>query len=303
MEKIIFSLFAFCICTALSYAQEINVTQAQLLAKASFAQPFNGQYHISHTPDYTVTVDKDSLSKDFEITQSALTRQSPGTASYDFTAIPFTLGKSTFTVTFVLTQNDKTVAQNEQSVPIEITPVKIFNDKKLREIRPARVPAGWLTWLIVLFLIVALIYVIYYWIQRAKESPLRLKTEKEDTRPCDEIALSKIDLLLNSGLWERKEYKLFYITLCDILREYFWRQFHIDTSADTSVELLRRAKNVSALQPLLATLKDFLNSGDLVKFAKAEPTEPIRNKDIQSVRQIVQETTPKPSINGEEKKQ
>ena len=223
-----------------------------------------------------------------------MTRQSPGTVSYDFTAVPFALGKSTFTVTFVLSQNGKAVAQSEQAAPIEVTPVRFFNDKKLREVRPARVPPGWLTWLLALFFLAALIYVIYYWIQRAKESPLHLKAEKEDPRPCHEIALSKIDLLLNSGLWERKEYKLFYITLCDILREYFWRQFRIDTSADTSVELLRRAKNVPALQPLLTTLKDFLNSGDLVKFAKAEPTEPTRNKDIQAVRQIVRETTPKP---------
>ena len=301
MKKLFLFFFGFCFCTVLSAAQELNVTQTQLPEKISFAQPFAGQYQLSHTPGYTVEIDKDSLSPDFEITQSSLTRQSPGTVSYDFTAVPFELGKSTFTVTFVLSQDGKEVTKSEQANPVEITPVKIFNDKKLREIRPARVPPGWLTWLFVLFLIVALIYVIYYWTHRAKDGSLKIK-EEEDTRPCEEIALSKIDLLLNSGLWERKEYKLFYITLCDILREYFWRQFHIDTSADTSAELLRRAKNVPALQPLLTTLKDFLSSGDLVKFAKAEPTENVRNKDIQLVREIIRETTPKPPVSASEEK-
>ena len=271
-------------------AQEITLSQAQVPAQVPFAKPFSARYQLAYPDGYHVTADEKSFSPDFEITQQAF---SPQTGVYDLTAVPFALGKSTFTVTFLLTKDGKTVSQTAaEPTEIEIAPVQIFNDKKLREVRPARVPAGWQTWLVALLVLAALIYTIYYWKKRLSQSALRVN-KQEDHRPCDEIALSKIEALLNSGLWERKAYKLFYITLCDILREYLWRQLRLDTSSDTSAELLRRVKKMDVMQPLLVPLKDFLNSGDLVKFAKAEPTETVRNKDVQILREIVKETTPK----------
>ena len=47
------------------------------------------------------------------------------------------------------------------------------------------------------------------------------------------------------------------------------------------------------MKPLMSQLRDFLSSGDLVKFAKAVPSEQIRNKDVQLLRQIIMETAPK----------
>ena len=99
--------------------------------------------------------------------------------------------------------------------------------------------------------------------------------------------------MLDSGLWENQQYKLFYITLSDILREYLWRQFHIDASADTTAELLRRVKNMPQMSSLMYQLRDFLSSGDLVKFAKAIPSEQIRDKDVKLLREIIVETAPK----------
>lgn len=285
----------------LVHAQEIRVSTGNAPQKVPFAQPFALQYSVTHTPGYDVSVEDKSFSPDFEVTQTAFSRQSPETGLYDFTVVPFTLGKSTFTVTFALTQNGKAAVQETQATPLEITPVKLFNDKKLREVRPAQVPANWLAWALILLALFGTGYVIYAWKKRLANTTLRINAQ-EDPRPNDEIALSKIEALLNSGLWERRAYKLFYITLTDILREYLWRQFRADTSADTSAELLRRAKTIPQMQKLLVPLKDFLNSGDLVKFAKAEPEETVRNKDVQLLREIVRETTPKPEVAPQEKK-
>ena len=295
MKKFLLTFLWIISTTCLLQAEpEIAVSSVHAPSKASFAQPFALQYQITHTPGYEVSVEEKSLSPDFEITQAAFARQSPTSGLYDFTAVPFALGKSTFTVTFVLTQQDTPAASAGNEHALEITPVKTFNDKKLREVRPARVPPSWAVWMLMVLFILALGYALYCWYQRRQEQALRVRSQ-EDTRPNDEIALSKIEALLQSGLWERKAYKLFYITLTDILREYLWRQFHTDTSADTSAEVLRRVKNIPLMQPLLVPLKDFLSSGDLVKFAKAQPTEQIRNKDIQILREIVHETTPAPT--------
>ena len=102
-----------------------------------------------------------------------------------------------------------------------------------------------------------------------------------------------MDALLDSGLWENRQYKVFYITLSDILREYLWRQFGVDASADTSAELLRRVKNMTQMAPFMYQLRDFLSSGDLVKFAKAVPSEQVRDKDVKILREIIIETAPK----------
>lgn len=274
------------------FGQEISVVEKRAAEKVPFAQPFALQFVLSHTPGYQVTLDEDSLSSDFEITQVSSAENSPGTLTYDFTAIPFVLGKSTFTVTFDLTQEGKTVAQAKEEVFVEVPRVKTFDDPNLREIRPPHVPAGWLTWLLVALALCALAATGYYWYKRLQAKPREIARE-QDTRPGNVIALSKIDALLDSGLWENQQYKLFYITLSDILREYLWRQFHVDASSDTTAELLRRVKTMPQMKPLMNQLREFLSSGDLVKFAKAVPSEQIRDKDVTLLRQIITETAPK----------
>lgn len=297
-KTILFSLFLFA--SAFVGAQEINVVEKRAPETVPFAQPFALQFVLSHTPGYEVTVEEASLSKDFEITQMNAVKNSPGTLTYDFTALPFVLGKATFTVTFNLTQNEKPFASAKEEVFINITRAKTFSDQNLREIRPPHIPSGWLTWLLAALAAGALIYVLRYWWKRTQEQA-RSITDVQDTRPGNIIALSKIDALLDSGLWENQQYKVFYITLSDILREYLWRQFHIDASADTSAELLRRVKNMPQMAPLMYQLRDFLSSGDLVKFAKAVPSEQIRDKDVTLLREIITETAPKEltSVNRE----
>lgn len=288
-------LFSFLILAVISplSAQELNLVEKNAPEKVTFAQPFTLSYGVSYTPDYQVQVDKASFSRDFEIQTQSAQQDSPGTTTFNFTVLPFTLGKSTFTATFLLTQNGKTAATLEEPLYITVSPAKTFNDKNFREIRAPKIPAGWLTWLLAALAALAFVAVVYAWRKKMQEKSLSVHQEPEDTRPAQEIALSKIDALLNSGLWEQQQYKLFYITLSDILREYLWRRFQIDASADTSAELLRRVKHIPAMPPLLFTLRNFLNSGDLVKFAKAVPEEEVRNKDVQILRTIIRETSPK----------
>ena len=291
--KKLFTLFSLVFSFAPCGAQEIHLIEQKAADKVPFAAPFALQFSLSHTPGYEVSVDENSLSKDFEITQMSAKQNSPGTLTYDFTALPFTLGKSTFTVTFNLVQNGRTAAQTKTEAYIDITPAKTFNDKNLREIRNPSIPAGWLAWLVAALLLGALIYVLYAWHKKLHEKELSVSAEPEDSRPGNEIALSQIDALLDSGLWENAQYKVFYNTLTDILREYLWRQLKIDASADTSAEILARIKTMPKLAPLRTQLRQFLSSGDLVKFAKAIPSLDTRNRDIQLLREIIVETSPK----------
>lgn len=50
---------------------------------------------------------------------------------------------------------------------------------------------------------------------------------------------------------------------------------------------------MTQMAPFMYQLRDFLSSGDLVKFAKAVPSEQIRDKDVKILREIIIETAPK----------
>lgn len=290
-------LFLLLAVPAAAFAQDadgIHLIRQTSPQTGSFAAPLALEFELSHAPGFQVKLDKKTEPEGFLISQAQARADSPGTSTYFVTALPFTLGKSTFTaVTFNLTDTQGNVRASAQSEPfyINISPVHYFNDKELKEIRPPYIPADPLFWAGTVLLAAALAALVYWFIRRLHH---RAKTVSavQDNRPSDEIALSKIDALLNSGLWEQQQYKVFYITLADIFREYLWKRFGVDASADTSAELLRRVKNLPQMAPLLSPLKEFLSSGDLVKFAKMVPTEPQRNKDVTFLRGAVQATAP-----------
>ena len=302
MKKLFFFLFFSLIFTTTAVAQSLEIMQQNIPQEASFAQPFDVRFALEYPAGYQVILDKNSLPTDFGLSQEKTEEPAPGQMIYDLTFLPFTLGKSTFTaVNFILQDPQGQVMSKVASkqVPVQVKPVKLFKDKKMRDIRPPYIPNGWLFWLMLLIALALLLYAAKYFWRRSHQHTREAALE-QDNRPADVIALSKINLLLQSGLWEKAQYKLFYIELGEILREYFWRRFHLDVSADTSAELLCRCRTVEDLVPLYADLRNYLNSSDLVKFAKHIPDEATMQKDVNIVRKTVQQTTPAPISKAQE---
>lgn len=281
----------------------IGLTAQHVPQQTPFAAAFDTRFEISHTPGYVVELDKESLPEGFELTAEKQEKLSPGTVAYDLTFIPFTLGVSTFTaVTFNLKKQAgaQTLASAlSEQVQIDVKPVKYFDEQTLRDIRPPYIPSSLLIWLLCLLVLGLIIYFAWYFYKEIQTRAREL-SHAQDNRPADEIALSKIEALLQSGLWERAQYKMFYIELGDILREYFWRRFKQDVSSDTSAELLRRARKIPQLKKLLLPLREYLNSSDLVKFAKVIPAQQTMQQDVGCVRKLVKETTPRPEQAQEE---
>lgn len=275
---------------------EFALTDQKMPKQGVFGAPQEVVFSFAHTPDYQIVLDETSLPKDFGFTAKQGTKNSPATYTFTLTALPFTLKESHFTpLTFLLQNKEgKTVGSLQTDATTwAITPAKTFKDKKLKEIREPRAPWNWLLWLVI-FLALGLLAALAVWYLRHKKTKALHLDLPQDNRPCDVIAMAKLDSLIQSGLWERKAYKTFYLTLTDILREYLLKRFGLDTSADTSVEMLRRLKNSrqELLTPLLPQLRQFLSSSDLVKFARAVPPEQYRNRDVQTVREVVQKTLP-----------
>lgn len=273
-------------------AEGLSIVKTDAPESVPFAQPFSATVLLEHPQGQTVALDPQSIGKDFAVTALQLLPNGPQSTQAQLTVMPFAVQKSTFTATFTLAANPDVTAPVE--IPLTVTPVQLFKDNEFKEIRPPHRPFDWALWLCILLALVALTCLIIWWVRHLKKDSALLNAPV-DNRPAHIIALSQIDALVDSGLWEHKQYKVFYITLTDILRNYLQRGFGLDVSADTSAELLRHLKTQAKLSAFIQQLRTFLASGDLVKFAKAVPTEQTRNQDITILRQFIEQTAPQPA--------
>ncbi|MBO5910801.1 MAG: hypothetical protein J6Q05_01210 [Elusimicrobiaceae bacterium] len=279
-------------CAVVAGAEGLSVLKTNAPESVPFAQPFTATVVLEHPQGQTVALDPESVGKDFAVTAMQLLPATDQSTQAQLTVMPFAIKKSTFTATFTLAANPDVTAPVE--IPLTVTPVQLFKDNEFKEIRPPHRPFDWALWLCILLAVVALVCFIIWWVRRIKKDAALLNATV-DNRPAHIIALSQIDALVDSGLWEHKQYKVFYITLTDILRNYLQCGFGLDVSADTSAELLRHLKAQPNLSTFIQQLRSFLASGDLVKFAKAVPTEQIRNQDITTLRTFIEKTAPKPA--------
>ena len=291
MKKITL-LFLTTLLALSTYAQTLGIARTGAPQEVPFAKPFVATVEVTHPEGQAVALLPDSVSPDFTVAQANLQPVSPTSTQVQLKILPFTLQQSTFTASFALTANPKVTTPVE--IPLTVTPVQLFKDNDFKEIRPPHRPFDWVLWLCILLALVALICFIIWWVRRMKQPDARLSAPV-DNRPAHVIALSQIDALVDSGLWENKQYKVFYITLTDILRTYLYRAFGLDVSADTSAELLRHLKTEPQMGSFIQSLRSFLASGDLVKFAKFTPNEQTRNTDITVLREVITQTAPKPA--------
>ena len=125
-----------------------------------------------------------------------------------------------------------------------------------------------------------------------------LKTKKEeveevfvDPRMPWEIAYEQFDELEKSSLLEDGQFKTYYSQLSGIIRSYFENQFNIKAPEMTTEEFLWSLdKSHYLTSSQNSTLKLFLNSCDIVKFAKYIPHIEEGKESIQLARKLVEET-------------
>jgi len=111
-----------------------------------------------------------------------------------------------------------------------------------------------------------------------------------DTRPLHIIALEQIDNLLMENLWEEQNYKLFYIRLTDILRNYLSARFSFDATCLTTRDLIKSLKNNKEFKADIEDLSLFLKEADFVKFAKIVPSKAERDIHIEKLRTVINDS-------------
>lgn len=104
-------------------------------------------------------------------------------------------------------------------------------------------------------------------------------------------ALSQLDELDEAELLEKGQTELFYVRLTNIVRHYIENQFDIAAPKLTTDEFLAEMVSSTHLEvSQQQTLREFLSTADLVKFARLEPHRQDAADAIGHARQFVQHT-------------
>lgn len=257
--------------------------------EVSFATPFDLTINLQKPANF-----EPGEQKDFEIIN--INEQDP--SNIVLTLVPFNLGVSTFTAT-VIDKEGEVFALPD--LPLEIKRIKTkYDGQSLLDIRGPQFTRFWILYvLLALLLLAAIIYIIYR-LQKRKKKAVALKITDpyaDKTKTPEEIALSQIDSLLLQDLWASGQYKMFYIFLTDIFRDYLTVRFGFKAHHYTTRDLIKYLKSrIDFKSDLINPLEVFLKSSDFVKFAKALPTVEQRDRNISDLRLIIKESAlPKPT--------
>lgn len=201
------------------------------------------------------------------------------------------------------TANGDTIRSNSFSLNV-IMPfdrAAMDSTEAITDIKPVMRPKIWwwgiTRWILLGLLLAGLgtgAYFGYQWyLKHRKEDEKPVNPEL--LRPCDEVALEKLDKIKEEKVWQSGEHKKYFSELTFVIREYIGRRYDIRSTEKTSDETL------SALKPILMEseqkeqyqkLEKMLRLADLVKFAKWQPTPDENEVSLLSAYNFVKETKP-----------
>jgi hypothetical protein len=95
---------------------------------------------------------------------------------------------------------------------------------------------------------------------------------------------------------EKGEAKRHYVALSEILKDYAAGRWGVDTLDKTATELWAILKDLPLERGLQMKLKTFLDTGDLVKFAKHLPPPERGREDLALLRETVETTREEPHV-------
>jgi hypothetical protein len=169
----------------------------------------------------------------------------------------------------------------------------VTNENDIRDIRPpVDISSGWewLWWTLAGLVLAVALFALWKWRQKK-----RLQVPVEPPVPAHVRAKQK----LQEALALIAQPKPFVIAVSDATRQYLEERFEFRAPERTTEEFLHELKRTDLLsRDQKDSLGDFLQSCDLVKFAKYEPREPELRELHGSAMRLVEETEPVPAGDG-----
>ena len=153
---------------------------------------------------------------------------------------------------------------------------------------PLDLPDLWWLWLLLALIVVAA--GIYFWLRR-KRTPQVLVKPQVPELPAWEKAYQQLEALRQANLLDQGLFKEFFTRVADIARHYMENRFNIRAPHMSTEEFLSYLGMSGHLdENHKIALKEFLNSCDMVKFAKYAPTIAEAWKNFDLAKRLVDDT-------------
>lgn len=138
---------------------------------------------------------------------------------------------------------------------------------------------------------VVILIALAIWFYRRPTKPKKEVPPPPPPKP-HEVALEKLAQLKAQKLWQQGEVKGYHSELTYIVREYLEGRFGIKALEETTDEIQDQLRKRNLPAELQQQLERILETADLVKFAKAQPTAEFHEHAFQSVQAFVERTRP-----------
>jgi len=162
----------------------------------------------------------------------------------------------------------------------------------MNDIKDVKPPMGLpdLWWLWLLLGLMAAAVGIYFWLRRKKLPPEPLKPQVSELPPWEK-AYQQLEALRGDNLLDQGLFKEFFTRVADIARHYMEGRFNIRAPHMSTEEFLYYLGISGHLNDTQKTaLTEFLNSCDMVKFAKYAPTITEAWKNFDLAKRLVDDT-------------
>ena len=176
-----------------------------------------------------------------------------------------------------------------KSLPVDVS-------KGIRDIKhPYKMPMTLqeiLFRVLVVVLLALIIYLIIWYIRKKKKQKSGLpEIMRKPAEPPHVFALRELNLLKDARLWQQGMVKEYYTRLTDILRKYLEYRYEIKALEQTTLEILESLTGTGFNDNrLYGILKEILETGDLVKFAKYQPKPDVNESMLLDAFVFVNET-------------
>jgi hypothetical protein len=139
--------------------------------------------------------------------------------------------------------------------------------------------------------LLGVIGLVLYLRKRKKMAPPPLPTPVVQLLP-HELALRQLEQLKQQQMWQEGNVKGYHSALTYIVREYLEGRYGIQALEQTTDEMLAQLRQGEFNMSLSQRLGDVLQTADLVKFAKAQPTAEFHERAMEVARAFILETKP-----------
>ncbi len=199
-------------------------------------------------------------------------------------------------LTFYFTVPNDTVKSSlkTQEIKILVESLKPSEAGDIRDIKqPLELPRDWrkiIIWSSIALAFLILMGVSFYILRRKRLGKGILPIKVEPPRPAHEIAFEELNALKESTLLEEGKLKAFYIRMSEIIRKYVEGRYFIVALELTTHELVEELQSAELEKPHIDLFQEFLESCDLVKFAKFKPSSDEVEKILCQAFDLVEQT-------------